>query len=643
MALRTKTIEYPVATNTATLALATRRDTGVLTMYIPETSSRTFRSVRVEVTLRGDETVAASMTSWLIGIKLGGVAFSDVTTTITLTNSGDPQSHVFERDVTAYFNTNFGAGTSQTYQVGLQFGALATANHTIKLIVTYEYDDTSATTRIRTARFPLASPAAALTAALATFDTTPNLATTLPESGLVAREIWLEFTFNCGGNATTDFSLGIAGTGGLPFAETVLWRSEQALNGGTYGKAILNVTGVFADGFIDFWSATCTLQARSIATATRFSMLAAVLCVTYEYNHSTSTRVLNSLVLPAADEVGFPGNTTTADQSRFDRLVFIEEPGTITMVQSGLLVTIADPGAVTLNLQVGAQTSRAYVMTAASVTSGPYALTHRIDSGSINGAALTLARGRNIIQVDRWTTLASTGSNFSAMLYLNYTSDIHADGDGVHNHSTSWGICEANNLLSTQRNISAPTNVISMPEANNYRTGLAVELTGFQVGAAATGCVLQAEYGAGEGPEGGWCDLVVAVQRSDGEAGVFYTSGAPREEFRRWTNDPDDSRMALETSRQYRICTLTGMTLNARAWVTYHAITYAIAGTVTGSAGGTVTITAHRTSTGEKIASTSRSGNGAYSMVWYDNTENVYTVARESGALLARSDDGLAA
>lgn len=639
MALRTKTVEYAVATNTATLAAATRRDSAARTIYIPETSSRTFRSARVEVVVRGDETVAASMTNWLIGIKLGAAAFSDVTTTLTLTNSGDPQSFVFERDVTAYFTTNFGAGTSQTFQVGLSFATLATTNHTIKLIITYEYDDASATTRVRTARIPLESPTAQLTAALASIGTNqiPNLSTFLPEASVVVRQVWLECVFNCAGNATTDFSLGIALTGGTTLAEQTLWRSEAALNGGTFGKCVLDLTSTLVT------TATANVQARSNATASRFSMLGMVLHVTYEYDHAASTRILNSLVMPAADETGWPGNTATADQSRFERLVFIQEPGTITMVQSGLLAMLFDPGTVTLNLQIGAQTARAYVLTTGSVMSGPLALTHRIDAGSAAGAALTLARGRNVIQVDRWTTAASAGSNFSAWLYLNYTSDKHTDGDGAHNHSTCWGVCEQANALTNQRNIAAPTSVVNLPETHTYRTGLAFEVLGFMIGSAITSAVLQAEYGAGEGPAGGWADLAIAVQRSDGEAGVFWTIGAARDEFRRWTDDPDSSRMALELTRQYRICTASTMTLSCRAWVTYHSIVYAIAGTVTGSSGGLVTITAHRAATGEKIGETSRTGNGAYTLEWYDDTEDVYTVARESGTLLARSDDGLAA
>jgi hypothetical protein len=637
VALRTKTIEYAFATDTATLAAAARRDLAAITLYIPETSSRTFRSVIVEVNVRGDETVAASMTSWLIGIKLGAAAFNDVTTTLTLTNTGDQQSHVFTRDVTSYFTTNFGAGGSQTCQVGLQFGALATANHTVKIIITYEYDDASATTRVKTVRIPLESNTAQLTATLANIGTTqiPLLDTFLPESSKVYRRIWMEFWFNDGGNATTDFSLGVALTGGTTIAEVAIYRCEQALNTAVFGKAHWDLGALVT-------SATANLQARSNATASRFSLLGAVLYVTYEYDHSASTTILNSLVLAGSDETGWPGNTAAGDRSRFERIVWIEEPGTITLAQSGFLCFISDPGTVTLNVLAGSQTARAYALTAGSAQSGPYVFTHRIDSGSGGGAFGTLARGRNLIDVDRYSTVASAGSNFSVLLFLNYTSDKHADGDGAHAHSTCWSICEPANALTTQRNIAAPTALFNIPETNYYLVGLAFEVLGVMVGAAASGLVLQAERQSAEDPGAGWVDFATALIRSDAELGVQWSIGATREEWDRWPTDPDSYRMAIETTRQYRICSVTTMTLGVRAWLTYHGITFTVSGNVTGSSGGTVNIDVFRTASGEKIGSTSRVGNGAWSFTWYDNTENVFAAARESASLLGRSDDGLA-
>jgi hypothetical protein len=75
---------------------------------------------------------------------------------------------------------------------------------------------------------------------------------------------------------------------------------------------------------------------------------------------------------------------------------------------------------------------------------------------------------------------------------------------------------------------------------------------------------------------------------------------------------------------------------------TYHAITYSVSGTVSGSAGGTVTLNLCRANTGERVLTTTRTGNGTYTFTWYDDTENVFVEARESGALIGRSDAGVA-
>src|SRR5690349_5044078 len=91
------TIERFFATRTATLATdttlaaAARHDFAAITLNIPETTSRTFLSVEVEIIWRCGVTVtAANYTGWRVGIKLGAVAFSDQDFTPTAqANTGD--------------------------------------------------------------------------------------------------------------------------------------------------------------------------------------------------------------------------------------------------------------------------------------------------------------------------------------------------------------------------------------------------------------------------------------------------------------------------------------------------------------------------------------------------------------------------
>lgn len=634
MALRTKTIEYAFGTDTTTLAAATRRDLTAITLYIPETSSRTFRSVIVEVNVRGGETTAASMTSWLIGIKLGAAAFNDATTTLTLTNTADQQSFVFTRDVTSYFQTNFGSGTSQTCQVGLQFGGLITQNHSVKLYITYEYDDSTATTRVKTVRIPLESNTTTLSATLASIGSNqiPALDTFLPEASKTYRQIWFECWFNDAGNATTNYNLAAALDAE---AEQQLAVCQQALNTAVFGKVFWVRNDMTTNATHDF-------KARSNATAARFSLLTVVLHVTYEYDHSSSTSIMNSLVLPCADESGWPGSTVAADASRLERTVWIQEPATITLRQSGIVCLVQDPASVTINLKVGAQTSRAYTLTAGSTQSGPYTVGHRIDSGSASGAALTLARGKNTFNFDWFSNANSSGADFTALLYLNYTSGKHTNGDGVHNHSTLWSLFDQANTLATERRVST-TNTTPIIQENNYHiTGLSFELLGVMSGAAASGLSLQAKKASGEFEGAGWAELTNALIRSDAELGVVWTIGTARDLFNMWPSDAR-ARMDIETARSYRVCTPTGMTLGCRAWLTYHSITFTVAGTVSGSGGGTVTLNAWRTTDGVKVGSTSRVGNGSYSITVYDNTINIFVEAREDATHLGRSDNGTAA
>ena len=75
---------------------------------------------------------------------------------------------------------------------------------------------------------------------------------------------------------------------------------------------------------------------------------------------------------------------------------------------------------------------------------------------------------------------------------------------------------------------------------------------------------------------------------------------------------------------------------------TYHGIKYLVSGSIKGSAGGTVTIDLHDTSTNQRVLTTSRTGNGSYSFNWHDDINTIYVVARESDTLKGASRVGYA-
>jgi len=403
-------------------------------------------------------------------------------------------------------------------------------------------------------------------------------------------------------------------------------------------RRIDNITAIVNPAAVNALQASATS-----ATSKPCPGLCGVLVVTYEYDHSASTRIMNSVQLSVMDESGWIGGTTTNDKSRFTREINIQEPGTISLVQSGIMFTFIDAGAVTLDMRVGAQASRTYTH-GATVRCGSMSSMRRIDSGAVGGAGITLTRGFATLVMDWFTTSATAGnigSNMSGLLYLNYTSDKHPDGDGVHTKTTAWTIRPHTTGNLVQRLQITPATVPIVPETNFWTTGAGYVITQMPSGTASSNLAysMHVEVQAAEAEGAGWRPVYSALYASDAEIGPSLMFARARTEFKRWPEDSDDSRLNIETSRSYRFDVNVSA---SQFWQTYmllttHGITYTIGGTISGSAGGTVSISAYRISDGMRIATTSRSGNGTYSITWYDNTEDVFVKAYESPTLKGTS------
>ncbi len=640
MAIRIKTVEYVFPMDTTALATATRRDQAAITIYIPENTSRTFRSVRIQVSYRDNVTTAASLTSPLIGVKLGAAAFSDATLGNPTANSGESQQFLFERDVTSYFNTNFGSGTSQTCQVGTQHTGTTVVNICIKLFITYEWDDTSQTTRIKTVRIPIESTTGALTATLANVGTSqiPALDTDLPEASKTYRQIWVEAYYNeYTAGTTNDANLGIS-VGGA--AEQTTAVHESSLASSCAGFAIFN------QGAAPSWSTASAqnIQARAstITTASTFNHVAFVLCVTYEYNHSTSTRFRQSLVLPLGI-MDLPGATVAGDSSQIEKELLIPEPGTITLKQSGAVISYAATGAINPNVSFGGQTARAYTDTALAYC-GTTFLCQRVDSGSAQGAGITLARGANSW---RWAvfigTAGFTPGNMTGWLYLNYDSDKALAGDGAHNQSRLFSIqdSQASGTIST---VTA-AQFMRIPETKWWRNGLGVLCNNWGSTASPQYWLLAVEMLSGEASRQDFQELGKGWFTHDGEVGwyplIVDAQDEAKGKLQRFDADPDASRVALEGSRRWKIAVAQASTRPLSAWLTYHSVPFEVSGVVSNSAGGTVTLEVRRKSDGLKLGSTTRSGDGSYAIKVYDPTATVFVDAVENSSHLGRSVDGL--
>jgi hypothetical protein len=632
MALRTKTVKFAAQTKTGVISDAVFDYLAAFTAYAPETASRTIRAAYLDVSW--DDNITATggtVTEWRVSCQIDSVGASVVTETADIANTGENMAVQLTADFTSYFAANF-TGASHGITVGLYVDlstgtTLQVTNGTAVLVITYEYDDAAQDTRIKTVHIPLEGYLTTLTATLAeaAANQIPALDTFLPEASKVYRSIFFECYANEATTATTNFQLGLQ-LDSEP--EHLSGTHTAALNSARFTKYVWQRNDMATN-------VGHTFKARS-TVAGRFTMFSVVMVVTYEYSHTSSTAIMNSLQLPF--EIPSPlGGTAAADASRFKRKLFIVEPGPIALAQSGVLMTFNESASVgTLNLRVGTQAYRGFTHTSGSIACGGYCLSRRFDSGAVGGAGVSLARGENSIVIDAYRTSSTIlGSNISGLIYLNYTSGKAAQGADAHNHTTYWFMKRA----TSAGTLDAVSNWRAyIPAVGYWVTSIGFELIVLNA-LASNSLVLSGQVKAGEGPGSGWRDHYSDSLKAGNEIGASRTYCRARDDYKRRPDDVDGDRMDIETARNFRLYT-GGNTINSiNALITWHALSWTIGGDIAGSSGGTVDIRIFRADTHEYWGSTSRVGNGAWSYTVYNNSVQLYAVAYESGTLLGRSDN----
>lgn len=631
MATRTKTVEFSYATDATTLAGSTKRTKTGNTIYLPE-SSITFRSVTLIAYFGDIGTTAVSMTAWNLGIKLGAVAESTATVTDTVTNSGEAWSFRARRDVTSYFTTNW-TGTSMTWEASATLTGPTTANHSFKLIITYEYDDTS-TTHIKTVRIPIESTRALLTTTMQTVGGATAIPAVkgsyLPEASVTVRQAWVELWGNSAQNATTAVNLQQRIGGGTT---TTWWAEPATMNSARWAYGIVDITG---ETLTSATSVECSASVTS-----RGLQVGGMVVVTYEFNASTTTTVYNSLMLGAVDTAGWMGGTAAGDEDQWDRVIYIDEPGTITMKESGVALFFNDSGTMTANVAVGSQTDTAYVMTSGALQVGQYSLVHRIDAAGAKGTAgMTLARGPNDYSIQFRSATASSGWNMSGFMILNYTSGKATDGVGVHAQTRYWHLADtaADAAARQETNKTTPT----IPASQYWLVGAMVDLD-LNVTALAAGAVtLQFERVSGLG----WEPVYIGQWRTDNELLYMSPWGASRSSWQRWPGDPDPNRADIEVSRDWRCDTNPQAWAAWGIWTTWHEHSWTVAGTVSNyvdADGAGLTVNIHRASTGELVKSVTTTTGGAFSTTWGDDVDELYVEVYEDGTHVGRSSNATAA
>lgn len=596
------------------------------TLYLPE-NGKTFKSVIAYISC--DDIITATggtLTTKNFGLRLGAAAYTTVSNANTYTNSGENASWQFAVDFTSHFTTNW-TGASMTCDFQLQINqstgtTLNMVNVSVKLEIVYEHDET-ATTRIKTVRIPLNAPVGALTTTATTYDTIPNLSTRLGEASKVFRNIFVEVQGNEARNtAVTDHTMTI----GVGAGSVTTGNYEGALASDRWFKYIYNVTGSINTG------ATQNFQLSD--TVGRNNHLQATLIVTYEFDASTSTVVEQSLLLPVELPAEIAGGTTSADSARISVEIYVEEPGTITTRELAFYGFWTQNSSISgLNMRLGTGSFVAYTDTA-SVLCGCNGAMVR------NDAAITLVRGKNTLTFDVYRTDTTDFAwGFCGYFVINYSSGKSSQGIDRHNKSVPFPIAlQGTGAVSTVFESAAIAP--NIPETNYFINHLGVIVAIMAQGTVVSGIYsLAAQVTAAEGGQA-WAGVNSIAQQHDNEAGVYIQSIEFNDFFKQWPSDPRTGRLDIETARKWRLNHASASALrDITAWITYHGITFTAGGSITQSAGGSVDIECHRESDGLVLATTSRTGNGAFSTTVYDNTETLFLEAWESSTKIGRSDD----
>lgn len=637
MATRLKTIEYILPRMLTDIAeSSTHTDSADTTIYIPETSSRVFKSVVLQFFCHDNHsTISANETD----ISLRGSCDSGSTwTTVdclayTSNQTGENRAHDLMADMTAEFTSRFGTGTSGTFRYGWFIDCSAAGptytNVCAKLIITYEFDDSSATTRIKTVRIPIESYNGRLSDTATEIKQTstasnqiPLLDTFLPEASKTYRQIFVELYTAAYPSTTTSTTLIMKiDSGG---AEDT-WGTFQGSNQSPMLNCFLwDISAITT-------SAAHALYARhTVAAGSYFLLLGGWVTVTYEYDHSSSTSIMNSLMLPFGP-CNFLGGV-----ARIPVKLYIEEPATIAIAQSGVMVSYYQSFGNAPNMSVGSQTATTYASNSAALTTF---VVHRFDSGGHAGAGgVSLSRGKNEFNINFSIPMAEGNIGFMGMI-LNYTSGKHTNGDGVHNRTILyWNTFMAYRANSTYGTVTWPA--IYIPETSYFLQNFALSWIA-QAVTAGQDYKITITYLAGDTIGAGTFRHTLHAGNTSEVCDIPGSYDLSRF-FWRYPSDLDTFRVDPEQSR-----TTSQLIFSAFGFInlfayTYHSITYTCSGTIAGSNAGTVSWYAISKSFGiSPIATGSRSGNGTYSFTWYDDTANdVFVRAREDSTHVGSSDDG---
>ena len=594
------------------------------TVYIPENSNRTFKSAFIRALAH---TTFSDYPYWCLFVKVGSG-----TRTGSGLDRGNSSAGVLTVDhfvdLASDFNTKFGAGTSQDIKVMLVAGKRVPSsgsryscgqNASGEIVLTYEAD--AQQTRIKTVCIPIESQTGDTTTSLTEIGTNqwPDLSTFCPEASKTFREMTLQFKH----------SHAFVASGYLSYAID----SESATD-------LSSFTASYSDSMLElFWvrNDVSTSAAHAIkvkhTTASAFGrQVGGFLWVTYEYDHTNSTTILNSIRIAGESEPTFSGDTE-AEALEVRVKFMVNEPATVTLVQSAVHVLAGVPSAGSVPLLCGSQSARTY-------GSGDTrkSIMHRVDSGGAQGAGLTFARGLNTLTCRAYQSSASYNLSFySFVAIINYTSAKASGGEQTHNKTHRFPI---QSVVTTGRDAPLQYSIALPLPASYYLSSVSALCFSAYVFYQTQLMILRA---AGEGnAKSGPAIMFPSIQGSS----FYFNAGycVANRLTKAFPTDPRWGAIDSSASHTWELLYSSATKQFSCAEFTFHSITETVTGTVSGYTGdgSGLTVDIFRVDGDEYIGSATTAAGGTYTFTWYSDNDDLYATCRQSDALCGRSTDGKA-
>lgn len=639
-----------LATDTTLAASGLQTATG--TIYIPENITRTFTSVRLQAYTRTSVTAGSTQfTGVRMGLKLGAAARVDVDRVTNFATTANRNNVLMvDLDVTSNFNTNFGSGTSQTFEVAAAFSTAVAQNVgclSWKLIIAYTFETVGQATRIKTLRIPMQSDTTVMALTHSEVGTTGTTAApanqwpildNLPEASKTFRQIVLQTEF-CDGDVASTATI-------TPYCQ-IDATPEVA-------RAPINNTFFKPKVIIDHQDLTgshATSAAHSVNwradIAGLLIWMAPELIVTYEYDETSTTQVMCEAMIPFtapnSDSLSLQNAGTSAVSAAIGNATpwvadfFIPEANPTIYQSAAILDVISNSIQQTIQLRAGSQSLRSYQTgISGSAVTGSEPLHHRVDHSS----GLTLSRGRNKLVLDVVAGTAGVSPRYLATGYLllNYVADKPSDS-ALATHVINHFASAFTTPLSSET-VTLPV----MPSLSTYSiSGVIVEDITHCSG---TQSLLAIEQLSGEMAEAGFTSIQLfnaSVTHANSQRSLL---GATRL-FRKHDYDLSSDLLSPADARRQSHYNTTGAAVHNswNWWVTLHACRFTVSGTVSigGSpvaAGKTVQIWAYDgVGNAELVNTVTTNGSGVFTTQVADSTRNHFATYDNDGNL-SRSANG---